>query len=145
MGAATPSDGCIVVNLQRMNTVLDISNEDLTVRVQAGTILETVATSLERSGLVFGHDPWSRPIATVGGAISTNGVGYTAAAHGSMGQQVLGLEVVLADGEVVRTRNVPKPSLRALAEPSVHRLRRDVGRYHRGDSEGISEAGEAGC
>ena len=110
MGAATPSDGCIVVNLQRMNTVLDISNEDLTVRVQAGTILETVATSLERSGLVFGHDPWSRPIATVGGAISTNGVGYTAAAHGSMGQQVLGLEVVLADGEVVRTRNVPKPS-----------------------------------
>ena len=110
MGAATPSDGCIVLNLQRMNTVLDISKEDLTARVQAGTILETVAAALNGSDLVFGHDPWSRPIATVGGAISTNGVGYTAAEHGSMGQQVLGLEVVLADGEVIRTRNVPKPS-----------------------------------
>ena len=110
MGAATSSDGCIVLNLQRMDAILDVSKEDLTVRVQAGAILEAVAAALERSDLVFGHDPWSRPIATVGGAISTNGVGYTAAAHGSMGQQVLGLEVVLADGEVVRTRGVPKPS-----------------------------------
>ena len=140
MGAATASDGCIVLNLQRMNTILDISKEDLTAHVQAGTILEAVAAALEQSDLVFGHDPWSRPIATVGGAISTNGVGYTAAAHGSMGQQVLGLEVVLADGEVVQTKKRPRALLRAIVEPSVHWLRRDAGRYHRSDSEGISEA-----
>ena len=78
--------------------------------LQAGVILEDAAVALKGAGLVLGHDPWSRPIATVGGAISTDGVGYTVAKYGSMGEQVLGLEAVLADGEVIRTRGVPKPS-----------------------------------
>ncbi len=91
MGAATSSEGCIVLNLQRMNAILNISKEDMTVRLQAGVVLQDAASAMEEVGLVLGHDPWSRPIATVGGAISTNGVGYTAARHGSMGEQVLGL------------------------------------------------------
>ena len=110
MGAATPSEGCIVLNLQRMNSILSVSTEDMTAHVQAGVVLEDAAAALAGAGLVLGHDPWSLPIATVGGAISTNGVGYTAAKYGSMGEQVLGLEVVLADGEVVRTRSVPMAS-----------------------------------
>ena len=110
MGAATPSEGCIVLNLQRMNAIVSVSKENMSARVQAGVILEDAAAALEEAGLVLGHDPWSRPIATVGGAISTDGVGYTAAKYGSMGEQVLALEVVLADGEVVRTKGVPKPS-----------------------------------
>ena len=110
MGAATSSEGCIVLNLQRMNAILNVSKEDMSVRLQAGVVLQDAASAMEEAGLVLGHDPWSRPIATVGGAISTNGVGYTAARHGSMGEQVLGLEAVLADGEVIRTRGVPKPS-----------------------------------
>ena len=108
MGAAAPVEGCIVLGLRRMDAVLDVSREDMTARVQAGVVLETAAKALEKAGLVLGHDPWSRPMATVGGAISTDSVGYTAAKHGSMGDQVLGLETVLADGEVVRTRAVPK-------------------------------------
>lgn len=110
MGAATPTDGCVILNLQRMNAILSVSPEDMAARVQPGVILEDAAVALEKAGLVLGHDPWSRPIASIGGAISTNGVGYTAAKHGSMGEQVLGLEVVLADGEVIRTQGVPKPS-----------------------------------
>lgn len=110
MGAATPSEGCIVLNLQRMNDILDVGKRDMAVRVQTGVVLEDAAEALEDADLLLGHDPWSRPIATVGGAISTNGVGYTAAKHGSMGEQVIGLEVVLADGEVIRTKDVPKPS-----------------------------------
>ena len=110
MGAATPADGCIVLNLQRMNSILNVSREDSTVRLQAGVVLEDAAAALTEERLVLGHDPWSLPIATVGGAISTNGVGYTAAKYGSMGEQVLGMEVVLADGEVVRTRSVPMAS-----------------------------------
>ena len=88
--AATSSEGCIVLNLQRMNAILNISKEDMTARLQAGVVLQDAASAMEEVGLVLGHDPWSRPIATVGGAISTNGVGYTAARHGSMGEQVLG-------------------------------------------------------
>ena len=110
MGAAAPVDSAIVLNLRRMDRIIAISEVDLTARLQPGVILQDAHDSMKRSGLRLGHDPWSRPIATVGGAISTDGVGYTAAAHGSMGQQVLGLEVALANGELVRTRAVPKPS-----------------------------------
>ena len=48
--------------------------------------------------LMIGHDPYSVPIATVAGTISTNGVGYRASAFGPMGQQVVSLQVVLPDG-----------------------------------------------
>lgn len=118
MGAAASVEGCIVLNLTRMCSVLEVSREDRCVRAQAGAILEDVSTALEREGMLLGHDPWSRPIATVGGAISTDGVGYLAAGYGSMGQQVLGLEVVLPTGEVVRTRAVPNTSL----GPSLNHL-----------------------
>ena len=118
MGAATATQGCIVLNLQRLDTILDVSTQDMTSSFQPGVVLETAATALDDAGLVLGHDPWSRPIATVGGAISTDGVGYTAAKHGSMGEQVLGLEVVLPDGEIVRTKGVPKSS----SGPSLNHL-----------------------
>lgn len=61
-------------------------------------------------GLVLGHDPWTVPVATVGGTISTNSLGYLGAQYGSMGQQVLGLEAVLPDGSLVTTRGLPKTS-----------------------------------
>lgn len=108
MGGATSVDGCIVLNLQRMNNVVSVSKEDMAGRVQAGVILENAATAFEAEEMLMGHDPWSRPIASVGGAISTNGVGYTAAKYGAMGDQVLGLEVVLPDGEIIRTKSIPK-------------------------------------
>ncbi|MCI0438470.1 MAG: FAD-binding oxidoreductase [Chloroflexi bacterium] len=118
MGGATPIEGCIVLSLQRMNAVLEVSKEDMSARAQPGVVLENLARKLKKSDLRLGHDPWSRPIASVGGAISTDGMGYTAAKHGSMGEQVLGLEVVLADGEIIRTKSVPHPT----AGPSLGRL-----------------------
>ena len=59
---------------------------------------------------MIGHDPYSVPIATVAGTISTNGVGYRASAFGPMGQQVVSLQVVLPDGRILDTRSVPKYS-----------------------------------
>lgn len=110
MGAAVSNDGCIVLNLQRMDRICRVSRRDMTIRAQAGVVLETAAAALRPERLLLGHDPWSRPIATVGGALSTNGVGYTAAKYGSMGDQAMGLEAVLPDGEIVRTKDVPKRS-----------------------------------
>lgn len=118
MGAAAPVEDCIVLGLPRMDAILNVSGEDMTARVQAGVVLEAAAKALEKAGLLLGHDPWSRPIATVGGAISTDSVGYTAAKQGSMGGQVLGLEAVLAGGEVVRTRAVPNRA----SGPDLHGL-----------------------
>ena len=100
-GAVTPLRGGIAVDLKRMNRILEISPEDRTATVEAGVILGNLNDALGRDGLMLGHDPYSVPIATIGGAISTNGVGYRAAKYGSMGEQVLGLEVVLPNGETL--------------------------------------------
>ena len=110
MGAALPVQGGVVMDLKGLNKVLDVNPTDRTVLVEAGVILEELVKSLEPHGLMLGHDPWSVPIATVAGTISTNGVGYMAASYGPMGDQVLGLEVVLPSGQVLTTRSVPKYS-----------------------------------
>ena len=109
-GAASPIEDGIVLSLDRMNAALNVSSEDFTGRFQSGVVLEDAAKSLSSADMLLGHDPWSRPIATIGGAISTDGVGYTAARYGSMGEQVLGVEAVLADGEIIRTRASQKPT-----------------------------------
>lgn len=109
-GAAGANRDGIVMSLDRMNGVIDTSRRDHAARFQAGIVLEDAARALHGEGMLLGHDPWSRPIATVGGAISTDGVGYTAARFGSMGDQVIGVEAVLADGEVIRTRATEKPT-----------------------------------
>ena len=110
MGGTLPVRGGIVLDLKGLDRVLDINPTDRTVQAEAGVILGDLDAALASQGLMLGHDPWSVPIATVAGAISTNGVGYRAAAYGPMGDQVLGLEVVLPSGEVLQTRAVPKYS-----------------------------------
>lgn len=110
MGGTIPVNGGIIVDVSRMNRVLEVGATDLTTRVEAGVVLADLAAALAEYGLMAGHDPYSLAIATVAGAISTNGVGYRAAAFGPMGDQVVALEVVLPSGEVLNTRPVPKYS-----------------------------------
>ena len=110
MGATVPALGGIILDLQRMNKVLAIDPTDMTAEVEAGVVLEDLENALALQGLMPGHDPYSVPIATVAGTISTNGVGYRAGAHGPMGDQVVALEVVLADGRIMSTRAVPNQS-----------------------------------
>ena len=118
MGALNPSDGTVAVDMKNINVIENINVEDMTVTVGSGVVLGDLDGALGRHGLMLGHDPYSVPIATVGGAISTNGVGYRAAKYGSMGDQVLGLEIVLPTGQIIETRAVAKTS----AGPSLHRL-----------------------
>ncbi len=108
MGGAVSVGAGIVLDLGSMDKVLDVSVENRWARVQPGVILGELDTVANIGGLFVGHDPWSQPVASVGGAISTNGVGYLAAKYGPMGRQVLALEVVLPTGEVVRTRALPR-------------------------------------
>jgi len=108
MGAVASQEGGIVVDLRNLSSIRSISVQDRVVWVEAGMVLQDLEHALNQQGLMLGHDPWSVPIATVGGAISTNGVGYRATKYGPMGAQVLGLEVVLPTGEVLATKAVPK-------------------------------------
>ena len=118
MGAALPVRGGIMLDLKGLNAVIDIDPQSRMVQVEAGAVLEGVNNALFEHGLMLGHDPWSVPIATIGGTISTNGVGYLAAAHGPMGEQVLGLDAVLPTGQMLSTPPVPKYS----AGPNLNHL-----------------------
>jgi alkyldihydroxyacetonephosphate synthase len=110
MGGALSVCPCVVVDLRAMNRIIEIDSESRSAQVQSGVVLETLDRRLNETGYILGHDPWTVPVATVGGAISTNSVGYRAGVYGSMGDQVLGLEAVLPNGEVLRTKAVEKSS-----------------------------------
>jgi alkyldihydroxyacetonephosphate synthase len=110
MGGALSIRPCIVLALRGMNRIIEIDGEARSARAEAGVVLEALDQELAKAGYILGHDPWTVPVATLGGAISTNSVGYRAGAYGSMGEQVLGLEVVAPSGEIFRTRAVAKHS-----------------------------------
>ena len=108
-GAASVRPG-IAVDLRDLNQIFDVDIDARSVRAQAGVVLEALDARLNKAGFILGHDPWTVPVATVGGAISTNSVGYRAGIYGSMGEQVLGLEAVLPNGKILRTRPIEKHS-----------------------------------
>ncbi|HEY7317686.1 MAG TPA: FAD-binding oxidoreductase [Candidatus Binatia bacterium] len=110
MGGALSVRSSVVVDLRRMNQIHEIDLQARSARAAAGTVLEALERRLNQEHFMLGHDPWTLPVATLGGAISTNSMGYRGGLYGSMGDQILGLEAVLPDGEVLRTRAVPKSS-----------------------------------
>lgn len=110
MGAATSLNPGIVLDMGHMSAILRVSAEDRTATVQPGVVLGDLDKALNEFDLFLGHDPWSQPIASVGGAISTNGLGYLGSGYGGMGDQVLGMEFVTPNGDVIRTKPVPKAS-----------------------------------
>jgi len=111
MGGTSPVYRGILLDLRSLNSVLNVDPISHTVTAQSGLVLEHLQDHLGEYGFMIGHDPWSQPIATLGGAISTNGVGYLAAKYGTMGDQVLGLTVVLANGQVIRDKKTSKDSM----------------------------------
>jgi FAD/FMN-containing dehydrogenase len=109
MGGAAVLTPALAVDLHRLDTVA-VEADSCLVRAGAGAVLAHVDAALAEHGLMLGHDPWTFAVATVGGVIGTNGLGYLGARAGSVVAQVRALEVVLADGQIVRTRPVPARS-----------------------------------
>jgi len=109
MGAAAVLVAAIVVDSRRLGAVA-VDADACLVRAGAGATLAQVDAALAPHGLMLGHDPWTVGVATVGGALATNGLGYLGARAGSFGAQVRALEAVLADGTIVRTRSSPARS-----------------------------------
>jgi len=71
--------------------------------VQLGTE-KTRLTLATKPTTGFAHEPWTRPVATLGGATATNSLGYMGAKYGTIGNRLLGLEAVLPNGTLLRTR-----------------------------------------
>ena len=115
MGGAASIVPGIVLDVQHLQTIR-IRPTDRMADVGAGVTIKALNQAAAEHGLMCGHDPWTVAVATVGGTISTNSLGYLGGKYGAMGDQVLGVEAVLSTGEVVRTRAVEKSS----TGPALH-------------------------
>ena len=102
-GMAVPLRGGIVLDLNHMNKILKISIEDRLAIVQPGVVYADLEKALDQYGFFFPPDPASGNVSTLGGNVATNAGGVKGAKYGTTRDYVLGLQVVLPDGRMMRT------------------------------------------
>jgi len=102
-GMLVPIRGGIVVDTIKMNEVLDLSPPDHQVTVQSGITLKVLEDYLNERGFTLAHEQGSHKIATVGGAIATSAFSRKNQKHGTIADRILSLDVVLANGALLRT------------------------------------------
>ena len=107
-GGANASDGCIVLVTTAMDRILAIDSDNLLVITQPGVITADLEKAVEEQGLLYPPDPASHETSCIGGNLAENAGGLRCVKYGVTRDYVLGLEVVLADGDVIRTggRNI---------------------------------------
>ena len=102
-GGAVPINGGIIIDLSRMNRILEISIENRYAKVQAGVVCDDLNRALAKHGFTFPPDPASSTVATIGGNVATNAGGIKGAKYGTTRDYVIGLQVVLPTGEIMHT------------------------------------------
>ena len=107
VGATVPVKGGIILDLSRMNRILELDTDTMTVTVEAGILLRDLQSFVEERGLFYPPDPGEKA-SSIGGNISTNAGGMRAVKYGVTRDYVRGLEVVRSDGTVltVGSKNV---------------------------------------
>jgi glycolate oxidase len=104
-GGTVPLQGGIVLAMSRFDRLLEIDAENLTATVQPGVITADFHKAVEARGLFYPPDPASMTASTLGGNVGEGAGGPRAVKYGTTKDYVLGLEVVLPTGEVIRTGN----------------------------------------
>ncbi len=110
--------GTVVLDGSAMDEILSIDERDMQATVRCGTPLAALEDALRERGLTTGHSPQSQPVAQLGGLVATRSIGQLSTLYGGIEDMVVGLEAVLAGGEVVRVRDVP----RRAAGPDVRHI-----------------------
>ena len=102
-GGASAIDGCIVLSTAGMASIREIAGDDLYAVVEPGVLNGEVGRAAKERGLFYPPDPSSFEISSIGGNLATNAGGFRCLKYGVTRDSVLGLQVVLADGSVIRT------------------------------------------
>ncbi len=110
-GGTLPVYGGIQLDLKRMDKVIRIDNQSMLVQAQAGVVGIDLEEEVNRQGYTTGHTPTSLRASNVGGFIATRSGGSMSSLYGKIEDLTLGLEVVLADGSVIRCKAVPRHSV----------------------------------
>jgi len=100
-GGCTPIHGGIVIDMKRMNSILEIDAQNMTAQVEGGVVLGNFVKKVERMGLFYPPDPQSSQVCTIGGNIATRAGGPRGVKYGTTERYVTGLEAVMADGTVI--------------------------------------------
>jgi alkyldihydroxyacetonephosphate synthase len=109
-GGVVVPEGAVVISTARMTGLLDLDSNDLTATFLAGTWGMEAERTVQGHGLTIGHWPQSIELSTVGGWVATRASGQYSTGYGNVEDVLLGLEAVLPDGSVVRTRRTPRAS-----------------------------------
>jgi FAD/FMN-containing dehydrogenase len=102
---AHPGEGEVALSLEKMAGIEELDRDSNTLTARAGTTLQTIQQAAEEAGLICAIDLGARGTASIGGNVATNAGGNQVLRYGMTRRSVLGLEVVLADGRVVRSLN----------------------------------------
>jgi glycolate oxidase len=113
-GGASAVEGCILLDLSRMSTVLRVDPVDQVAVVQPGVITSDLNAAVAAQGLFYPPDPASWDTSTIGGNVATNAGGMRCVKYGVTRDWVRTLEVVLADGTVIHTRPITVKAVAGL-------------------------------
>lgn len=106
-GAVLPVEGGVMIALTRMNRVLNVDYENRRALVEAGCVNAWITNAVKARGLYYAPDPSSQSACTIGGNVATNSGGPHTLKYGVTTNHVLGLELVLPDGEIVWLGTTP--------------------------------------
>jgi glycolate oxidase len=104
-GGSVPVPGAVVLCLVKMDRILELDRANLTLRAEAGATTVAIAEAAAAAGLFYPPDPGSMKVSTIGGNVAENSGGLRGLKYGVTRNYVMGLEVVLPDGEVLWTGN----------------------------------------
>lgn len=110
-GASIPLFGGVILDTTALQGVEHIDEISMVVEVLPGTFGPELEMALQAAGLTLGHYPQSFAISTVGGWVACRGAGQYSTRYGKIEDMVVGLEVVLADGSVIRTGGAPRSAV----------------------------------
>jgi len=113
-GGANAVDGCIVLSVAKLNHILAIDPALRVAVVEPGVLNAELAAAAQAHGMFYAPDPASRNISSIGGNIATNAGGACCLKYGVTGDHVAALEVVLADGTLIKTGKTTKKNVAGL-------------------------------